>query len=287
MPEAQTDTRIDWRNDNDGNSGIITVHGQHVVFIGRRINYVLDWKQNAMVFRFCVENDVAEWQQSVSKYPLCQVEHSSLWKLARCDTGITDLVRLGVKYASYQKPAYPDSYPKHLGSILSYHIINALICEKAKKSAPATMDAARMSRVLDYIEQNLHGKISMKALADAACLSLTHFKRLFKAGTGMSGRDYIFKERIHRAQALLQQGTMRIAEVADLCGFCDQSHLDRSFRRYCQCSPEELKHNGPNVTKNGPFVQFTPAKSGHNGGTVSPDSTAISGGQGQSKKTLP
>lgn len=220
------------------------------------------------MLRFHVDDDAAQWRQSVRSQPLDKVEHRPLWELARRDAGIMDLVRLFVESSRHQQAAFPESYFKHLGAALSYHLLGALLRENDKTTAPAAMDAERLNRVFDYIEQNLHGKISVKTLAGIACMSLTHFKRLFKAGTGMPGRDYVFKERMRRAQTLLRKGNMRIAEVAALCGFCDQSYLDRCFRRHCQCSPGDFLRNGPFVPKNGPSVQSKQNKTGHNGGTL-------------------
>ncbi|MDF9832318.1 AraC-like DNA-binding protein [Ereboglobus sp. PH5-5] len=234
MPEKHTDAQIDWMDKNDDVLGSVTVRGQCAVFIARHTSHVLVLKQETTLLRFRVEDDAALWRQSVCPQPLEGIECRPLWKLARRDKGIMDLINLLIG----SNATFPESYFHHLGAVLSYHLIDALHHEN--ETAPATMDAERLNRVLDYIEQNLHGRISIETLADVACMSLSHFKRLFKAGTGMTGRDYVFRERIRRAQTLLRQGRLRISEVAAHCGFSDQSHLDRCFRRHCQCTPGEF-----------------------------------------------
>ncbi|MDF9827060.1 AraC-like DNA-binding protein [Ereboglobus sp. PH5-10] len=234
MPEKHTDAQIDRRDEKDRSAGCITIRGSCAVFVSRQTSFTLVLKKAAIVLRFRVEDDAALWRQSVCPRPLEGIEYRPLWKLARRDKGAMDLIGLLIESTA----TFPESYFQHLGAALSYHFLDALLCEN--ETAPATMDAERLNRVLDYIEQNLHGRISIETLADVACMSLSHFKRLFKSGTGMAGRDYVFRERMRRAQTLLRQGRLRIAEVAAHCGFSDQSHLDRCFRRYCQCSPGDF-----------------------------------------------
>ncbi|WP_425506232.1 helix-turn-helix domain-containing protein [Termitidicoccus mucosus] len=166
-----------------------------------------------------------------------------------------------------QSPVFPVDYFEHTGASLTFLLIDALAHEKESKAAPATLDAEQLRRILDHIDKNLDDKIEAGTLAGVARLSVTHFKRLFKATTGMTAGDYISRERIHKAQALLRQGDMTVADVAACCGFCDQGYMDRCFRRFCRCSPRDFLPKGRIVRKNGPDVQAKPGKTGHNGGT--------------------
>lgn len=247
--------QINWQDRRNGNRDSVVIRGQRVIFMPAQTSYGIILKQNTRLIRLCLPDDIANWKQFIQMPSLKKVEHYSLWELVRHDVGVVDIVRIFNENIELENPIFPKSYFRHLGAMLAFHLIGAWKREKERKAAPATMDADRLSRVFNYIEDNLSGKISIKALANVACLSLTHFKRLFKASTGMSGRAYIAKERIRRAQSLLCQGGMRVAEVAALSGFCDQSHLDRAFRRFCQCTPKEFLRDGPLVPKNGPGIQ--------------------------------
>jgi AraC-like DNA-binding protein len=254
MPEIKSEARIDWQDEKDGGSGTITLHGQHVVFIHKQVSYILHWKQEAMLLCFCAKDEASQWRPSAKKKPLDKVQHSSLWALVRYDCGIMDITRLFVEFSHGRKPAYPAAYFRHLGATLSFHLLDGLTRERKTTPAP-TMDEERLHRVLDYIDKNLHGRIRTQTLASTACLSTSHFKRLFKASTGMTANDYIFRRRMRLAQTLLRQGGMKIVDVAALAGFCDQSHLDRCFRRFCQCSPRDFLPKGRIVLKNGLDIQ--------------------------------
>ncbi|WP_145928864.1 AraC family transcriptional regulator [Termitidicoccus mucosus] len=265
MPEMKSEARIDWRNEKSGERGTFTVRGQNVIFIHKQASYALHWKQEALMLCFCAEDEA---QPPAKKKPLDKVRHSPLWELARHDCIIMNVIRFLVESGHHTQPACHVSCFGHFCSALGFLLLDALTRGKEKKTAPATMNPERLQHVLDHIDKNLHGKIAVKTLADIACLSRTHFKLLFKASTGMPARDHIFRERIRRAQALLRQGGMRISEVAALSGFCDQSHLDRCFRRFCQCSPRDFAQKYPIITKKSPGIQSKPGKTGHNGGTL-------------------
>jgi AraC-like DNA-binding protein len=266
MPEEKSEARVEWRDEKGEGSGDFAMHGQNVVFIHKDVSYVLIWKQEAALLRFHAD-DLLLWQGTEAR-PLGKVEHGSLWQLARHGRGIMEMTRLLIETNQRSKPVFPDAYFRHLGKALCVHLIDALIRENQRKLSPTTMDGDRLHRVLAYIDKNLHGRIPVETLAGVACLSVTHFKRLFKASTGMAARDYVFKERIYKAQALLRQGGANVAEVASRCGFCDQGYMDRCFRRFCRCSPRDFLPKGRIVRKNGPRVQDAPGKTGHNGGTL-------------------
>ncbi len=53
---------------------------------------------------------------------------------------------------------------------------------------------------------------------------------------GAAPRELATNARVERAKTLLRRG-LSVAETAATCGFCDQSHFDRVFRRYTGLTP--------------------------------------------------
>jgi transcriptional regulator GlxA family with amidase domain len=74
-------------------------------------------------------------------------------------------------------------------------------------------------------------------VALACKLSVSHFARAFKASTGLSPHQWLTAARIETAQGLLANSPMPLVEVADTCGFADQSHFSRIFGRAIGISP--------------------------------------------------
>jgi AraC-like DNA-binding protein len=53
----------------------------------------------------------------------------------------------------------------------------------------------------------------------------------------MAPHRWLLRHRIDRAKALLRGSEAPLAEIADACGFSDQSHLTRVFRSLTGTSP--------------------------------------------------
>jgi AraC family transcriptional regulator len=60
--------------------------------------------------------------------------------------------------------------------------------------------------VLDYIDANLEGDLTLDQLASMACLSRLHFARTFKAAVIQSPHRYVSAQGLGRAKALLLAG---------------------------------------------------------------------------------
>ena len=95
----------------------------------------------------------------------------------------------------------------------------------------------QMKRVKCHIEANLEEAIRVFELAGIARLSSGYFSNAFKATFGVSPHAYIVACRLQRAMELITLTRMSLCEIALACGFSDQAHLCRQFRRSTGVSP--------------------------------------------------
>jgi AraC-like DNA-binding protein len=109
----------------------------------------------------------------------------------------------------------------------------------ARKSSPKMprggLASWQLKRSFEYLESHLTGEVSLKALADLAQVSLSHFHRAFKASTGVTPLGWLRNARIRFAQHLLVDKGWPLAQIALETGFADQAHLTRVF---CQVTGE-------------------------------------------------
>ena len=99
-----------------------------------------------------------------------------------------------------------------------------------------------LKRAIDYVGDNLANKdLTLAEVAGAAHMSPYHFSRLFKESTGLAPHQYVIERRVQRAKELLSNTDLPIAEVALLCGFAHQSHLNRHFKRLLGVNPKSLR----------------------------------------------
>jgi AraC family transcriptional regulator len=92
--------------------------------------------------------------------------------------------------------------------------------------------AARMNRVVDYIQEHLAEPLDLEQLAAIACFSSFHFHRLFRAWMGETLQSFVHRLRLERAAQLLVFDRFRsISDIASDCGFSSSSTFARAFRR--------------------------------------------------------
>ena len=85
----------------------------------------------------------------------------------------------------------------------------------------------------------LDGEDSVSGLAGRCAVSREQLHRVVRRWTGMSPADYLRALRVNRAREMLLDGEPP-ADVAVACGFTDQAHLTRSFRRSFGYTPGDL-----------------------------------------------
>ena len=95
----------------------------------------------------------------------------------------------------------------------------------------------QIRRVASHVDTHLDAKIGTAELAGVVELSVFHFCRAFRASLDESPHTYIMRRRIERAQGLMLQTPMPLAQIAIACGLADQAHLNKSFRRFVGESP--------------------------------------------------
>lgn len=107
-------------------------------------------------------------------------------------------------------------------------------------------EKGKMGLVRDYIAANYHKNISIDELAALAGLSRYYFIRAFRAEYGLPPHSYVNQLRLIEARKLLASG-VRLAEVASISGFYDQSHLSRLFKKTYGVTPAKYAEAQQNV----------------------------------------
>jgi AraC family transcriptional regulator len=103
------------------------------------------------------------------------------------------------------------------------------------------LDRRRLLRVLDYIEANLEGDLTIDRMASIACLSKFHFTRVFKQAVGQSPYRYVSDKRLERAKALLIQGDRPLLDIALTLSFSSQANFTRAFTHATGQAPGQYR----------------------------------------------
>ena len=121
--------------------------------------------------------------------------------------------------------------------------ISTLVKLAPEPQAHGGLAAGALRRVREYVQVHLNESIDLSMLAAVAGLSMHHFAREFKQSAGVTPHHYLIQKRIERAQQMLAQTDLSLAEVAYTVGFSDQGHLARHFRALLGTTPREFRRS--------------------------------------------
>lgn len=127
------------------------------------------------------------------------------------------------------------------GPLVIDSLVTALVYRLAATTLPPSthrrIAPARVQRVLEYVEAELHRPLGLDELATQAGIGVRQFCAAFRHAVGTSPHQHVLQRRVERAKGLLRDGTLSLAEIAAVVGFSDQSQFTRTFSRVAGVSP--------------------------------------------------
>lgn len=125
-----------------------------------------------------------------------------------------------------------------------------LLCEKALSASGRSITVsapAYANDILQFLQQNIHGQITMKDLASRFNLSQSHIFRVFSNAYHTSPIQYLIYCRMREARTLILSRHMSTNELARRLGYTNPYHFIHTFERFYGCRPEEY-HAGDETT---------------------------------------
>ena len=101
--------------------------------------------------------------------------------------------------------------------------------------------ARHYKQVLNYIAANYGKNILLEDLAARSDLSTSHFSRLFKQTIGQSPYQFLMAYRVEQAKKMLDKPNALMIDIAMDCGFSDQAHFSRVFKKIEGVTPKKYR----------------------------------------------
>jgi AraC-like DNA-binding protein len=114
--------------------------------------------------------------------------------------------------------------------------------DNAQKDGQVRKVNPSILRSIAQMKECLAKRLCVQEMAAQAGMSRRQFNRCFLHATGHAPHDYLLLVRLNRARDLMSRSGQPVClkEVAGRCGFYDQTHLSRHFRRIFGTTPAEF-----------------------------------------------
>src|SRR3984885_1346518 len=105
------------------------------------------------------------------------------------------------------------------------------------------LGSARLRRIKELVHAKMEDDLSLDEMAQSVGLSTAHFARMFRKSTGATPHQFVLRQRLERAKAMLRAADARVLDVAIACGFKTQQHFAQAFREIWGVSPTEYRQD--------------------------------------------
>ena len=107
--------------------------------------------------------------------------------------------------------------------------------------AASRKSTGEIFRVQQYIQEHFHEDLSLKILAEVACVSPHYFSAYFKAETGQNYKSYVTQIRMEHAMHLALDTDLKTYEIAERVGYNNVRRFVDTFRATYQMSPMDYR----------------------------------------------
>lgn len=132
-------------------------------------------------------------------------------------------------------------YVEGLAQSLAVHLIRNYASNGGDDDRQAALPGYKLRRAIAHMEEHLAEPFNLAELAEKAGMSPFHFSRLFKKATGLSPSRHFIRQRMARAQQLLQETDLSIIRVGIAVGYTSPSHFSQVFRRETGLLPSHYR----------------------------------------------
>jgi AraC family transcriptional regulator len=92
-------------------------------------------------------------------------------------------------------------------------------------------------RAIEILRANIKRGVALKEVARECGISVGYFSHAFRRTLGVAPHQWLIGQRLVLSKEKLRDDGLSLSDVATECGFSDQSHLTRIFRRTVGVSP--------------------------------------------------
>lgn len=107
------------------------------------------------------------------------------------------------------------------------------------KSLKKKNDTEIYQRVIAYLEQNIHNKLSIDQIAHDNLVGRSQLQKLFRQKHGCGIIEYFCQLKIDAAKRLIRANHMNFTQISDYLGYTSIHYFSRQFKQFTGMTPSE------------------------------------------------
>lgn len=116
-------------------------------------------------------------------------------------------------------------------------ILAALAASRESGRQPTSHVQNVVQRAKLLLLERFEGALRIQDVARELGIAESHLRRVFKASTGLSPKDYLLELRLRQVRILLQGSSLTLGEIAERTGYNSGYHLSAEFKKRIGVSP--------------------------------------------------
>lgn len=128
-----------------------------------------------------------------------------------------------------------------LAQSLAVHLVRKYTASGQDARRSNALPGSKLRQATTYMDAHLAEQFDLTRLAKAVGMSEFHFSRLFKKATGLPPSLFFIRQRVAKAQLLLQETDASVIEIGLAVGYSSPSHFAQIFRRETGLSPTDYR----------------------------------------------
>ncbi len=215
-----------------------------ILFINRRVIHKLTAESASAEFCYLqidIDSYIRHLNPYFEKYPFIFMLGSSKPYEVYDSSSLLKQIFDSIESELEQKQNY---YEEHLKADI-YRIAAFMLRNKFLSKnifIGSTKNIEKILPSIEYIEKNYRLDMSLEEISLISNLDKYYFCKLFKNTIGITYIEYLNSIRLNRAEEMLINSDMSIAEIASACGFNSIQYFNRLFKKDKKCTPRQFKN---------------------------------------------
>ncbi len=143
-----------------------------------------------------------------------------------------------MEYISHNSQESPFNIIGHLYLFMHYLTDS---CKRDGIIRTAKMSDFYIKEAINFIEQKYMQDISVEDIAELCDLNRSYLTKIFKQSTGKSPKEFLIIYRMSKAQTLLRNTELSVADIGRAVGYNNQLNFSRAFKTFCGLSPSQWR----------------------------------------------